>query len=620
MFIPYKYSLYKGEKNIHTLKIACRNSQLERRVFDIEVEPLSYIEVSTSIGDIEDNIKLLKSLLNTEYVSYNINFNRYVVKGMIGVDDNIKNLFKSTVTTPLLPSFMLQTLDRKYFDQIDNNGKWTGIKADSSNHITILWSITTYDTNQMSENGGHESNNCDNTEVITITFKKISDKEVQIWSTVPSINSSRYFNKEDDMLKAFFAILCECDINITYGGKQYEWNYLLSKLSHIKSEICYKYDSILGNISYRELNEPTIDHIDLIEIINLMYPHLSDYKFETIAKNLLGENYPELENMTMYIKADKEGNSSIFQKEKLKNYSDRLHKNLNNLEAIYHNFLPIITNLVYLSGCNWGSVSKVDTFRSILGYINPIIVNNNLINKLPEEYLTRGIYDTSYLTPISSIIHNSLINSKDKSTQLIGEKLVPLSGLTWIMKSIYNLEGLLPLKIQEYNNVFGFQDDCFFSRSLLPDIKTIEHMNKMLVISNDSWIGITAYQDNKITFIYKGLSEACQHPFLAVKQCIELYLLTLTTKTKIDKKVAIQATSLLKETAVIAKKVTKSNLSQFDYLLNDSQISSIKNKKIDFINLKVYYSKDNKYTVDYNNIHIPTYKEHLEKIMKTIPE
>jgi hypothetical protein len=622
MFIPYKYTLNREQKNTHTLTIACRNAELIRKVFTIEVQPLSYLEVSKSIGEVDDIIKLLKSILNTDQIIYDENLRRYIVKGMIGVDDNIKYLFKSVISTPLKSSFMLQTLQRKYFDALNDNGQWTGIKSLSSNHITIFWSITTYDSSQISENGGYESNNYDNNEIITITFKKMSDKEeVQVWSTIPSMNSTKYFNNEDDMIRAFYKILTECDINITYGGKCFEWHYLLSKLSSVKSETFYKYDSILGNISYKYLNEPTIDHIDLSEIASLMYPHLVDYKFETIVKNLLEESCFEMEDMKFNIKADKEGTSTIFQKEKLKSYTANLIKNMVNLESIYIQFLPIITSLVYFSGCNWGEISDPDIFRSILGYINPLIANNTLINRLPEEYITRGIYDMPFIVPIGNLLNRSLVTSTDKKTVALGDKLIPLASLTWIMKNIYNLEGISPAKLPEDpTNIFGFRDNCFFTKSKLTDTLAIENMSKIIVISSDSWIGVTCDKNGKILFTYKGLAEACQHPFLAVKLCVELYLLTLTKGSKLDKKVAVQATNFLKETTVINKKVTKSNLSEYHYLLNDLQIESIKNKKIDFINLKVYYAKDNKYTTDYNHIDVNRYTDHLEKIMKTIPE
>lgn len=620
MFIPYKFTLNRNENNVYTLIIACRSSDNVRKVFNLEVYPLSYLEVSKSIGEIDDIIKILKSLLNTNYIHYNEKIDRYIVKGITNVDDNIKSLFKSAVYTPLSSSFILSNLQRKFFDEIDETGNWTGAKSSSSKHITILWSINGYNRGELGENGGIESINPENTEITSIIFKKSTDKDIQLWSTVPSMTHTQYFNNENDMINSFFKVLSECDINITYGGKKYEWHFLLSKLSNVKYQTYNTYDAVLGNITYKYLNEPTMDHIDLEDFSALLYPYLIDHKFSTITKNLLQDSSVDLENMKISIIADKNGNSSSFQKDKLVNFSKHLLKNMFLLEQVYTKYLPIFTNLIWLSGCNWGELTNPEIFRSIIAYINPLLSMNNLINRLPEEDIQRGVYESPILVPIGQILYHSLLTSKDKDTAYLGERLKSISEYSWIIKNIYNLEGIKPAPLNFNEHIFGFKSNCLFSKTKMSDVTNIENMSKIVVISSDSWVGITSEKSGVVSFTYKGLSEVCQHPFLAVKSCIELYLLTLISNNKIDKKIAIQATSLTKENTYINKKITKFNLTEYKYLLNDLQILQIENKKIESININIYYAKDNKYTTDYNNIYLPKYLEHLEKIMKTIPE
>lgn len=390
MLTPYKYTLNKENS---TLIVACRSDIGERVIHTYEVQPRILLDVSSTLGSTEDIIENLKNALNTDNIVYDENLRRYIVSGSIeGVEDDISSYFKSIVAIPLNTSSAIQGFGRRFFDQIENDGTFTNKRVETTNFNTIFWNIKV----EIPLSGGSPSPYINPITIITFIRPHI-DKEVQIWSIFPSLGG-RYYKKEGEMLWAFYDMIKECDIDVTFNGIKFDWDYLISRLGITDNVTIKDKNTNLGMINYKELQLTTLDHIDLYSISQLVYPYFTRHDLDTVSRNIINKSKIDLDinEMKSLTNSEMNGTSTIEQKTRLLILKQYLIVDIQLLMDLYEHFAPILTNLSFMSGYNLGDITNEDLYRGIMSYINSLIAYNQLTNITPKEFLTAGVYKNCF--------------------------------------------------------------------------------------------------------------------------------------------------------------------------------------------------------------------------------
>lgn len=619
MLTPYKYTL-DSERNM--LTVACRSENHERVLHTYQVQPQIFIEMDPAAGTVEEIIQILKDTLNTVNVEYNKALNRYVVIGNIeGIEEDLDSFFTIT-RIPMTISTALQSLNRKFYDQIEPNGAFSSKRAGGTNFHTIFWDLEV----EIPFHGGFPSPEINPITIITF-IRPNYEREVQIWTILPNVienySGGKFFEKEDVMLWTFYNMLLESDVDVTFNGKQFDWNYLLTRLN-IKDDVYDKSEwvpSLGKKIHYKELVIQTLDHLDLYPVARYIYPEFTRHNLDTIAHNILGKGKTGLEIEEMRILTSAELNRTTTSEQKLRlsllrNYALR---DTQILVDLYMHFAPMLTYLAFLSGYNIGNIAQDNIFRGIMGYINPLIAYNDLNGTMPKEFLVSGIHKDVFVVSSGGLLLQGLISSDDEVTRTVGFAVSSIVQYTWIMKNIYQLEGLKP-KNNEYTNIVGFKDGLAYFTQIPQEVTPVKKWSLFIVIGASSWIGVDVKEDIK-EYTYKGMSYLCKHPFPAVRICVETYITSaLDSQGAYKKSTAVTVTPLNKENMGILKKVTNENIELYRYLLTPSQTAALEERTSPYVPIITYYTRDKGIlSLDPTEANIPTYRAELTKIMKTLP-
>ncbi len=612
MFVPYKYTI---DNQSSTLTVATRSENNERKLFKYQIESRIIYEVSGSIGSIGEILDILRNILNTNNIHFDENINKFISYGKLEIPNDIKHFFKSIVSVPLKTSSALQCLGRRFFEKINDDGSTNNERASSTTYKYIVWNIE-IEIPPTSSNPSSIRN------PITIINFVTSDKEaINTWSILSSVEGVLYDN-EKIMLESFYNLILEYDVDVTFSRKV--WDYYLSRLGLTKNVNIKEYWDIFGYTSYKEYNIITLEHIYLSELSDFIHSDLSDHSFVALSKELLDKNVIELDHEEMRILtfADINKSTNRDQKLKWKSIKGYMSVNIDILHKLYLYFAPMITMLSFSSGCNFSELSNVNLYKDILGYINPSIVDNDIIPIIPKKYLRKGIYTNVYVIPIGPYLQSNLMSASHKLTREIGFSLSNLTKYDWIIEKIFQLDGLVPNDCKDFfsqTSEIGIYDGLLYTIEPINDARITKRWTMFIVIGTGNWIGVNKIDDQKFIYSYKGIADICRHPFSAVKLCIELYLSFIIDNVSINIHQVVKNTNLTHETMVMKKYVTIENIESYKNLLTTEQINCLEKLESTYIPLNVYYDRNRKLTINPYESDIETYRNELTRIMKTLP-
>ncbi len=602
-FIPYKY-IIDGKKLI----ICTRSTDGSKsKLFSHRINNWSYINIPHGMSNIPKSIQYLRSILATEKVSFDKTTLTFVVEPSDAVNEKVESVSLKPITrVPLTSSTILARLDKKFFDPfvatgeispaplekpltVNKNARYSNLFGDGNVNFaafkTMVW--TTVDDSTIVfvyYNSSHDSyykfshskvviwttlENFTEKESIEGASNSIRDKAMGIYKEMhnngessfardPETLPDKHFeiditvkchDKVSTMMNEFMSLIDEhTDICVHYGEKVETSNLLGNRI--IKT-----YESKMSKKGSSDSGINKVEFIDLKHYTSKIYSYLPSHEIYDIIKQVdLSEDNTDIRAYAC-LKSILDGSqfigwqlpitSEVSTTENISFFIEKITAKCFLISKLYIMMSKNIFNICHMSGCNPSDIVKPGcAARGIVSFVNQIASCAQIVDKLPGDYMPPGFRGLTNVIPLSDILIDKMVTSPHDLTRDVGQLATPIKEHGWIIRDLYSLRSLKPLKVvetpQNMPGIFGYFNDMVYTTEGIPNFSPVCQWSSIINVGL-GWVGITVPlsgsssssagqtedrdgQDLDIVFGYFGIDDVCNHPFQALKNSVEMYL------------------------------------------------------------------------------------------------
>jgi hypothetical protein len=443
--------------------------------------------------------------------------------------------------------------------------------------------------------------------------------------------SVKSFGNVSNMLSDFITLIDDyTDICVHYG-ENLECNLLGNRIMK----------TYAAKVLKKEIDK--VEFINLKHYITKIYSYLPSHEVYDIIKYIdLTENGTDV-RVSACIKSILDGSqfigwtlpitSEISTTENISFYIEKITAKCFVISKLYIVLSKSIFNISHLSGCNLSDITKPGyAARGIVATLNQIASCEQIVDKLPEDYIPPGFYSLTNVIPLAGILIDKMLTSAHELTREVGNVVKDIKDHGWIIRDLYSLRSLKPLKISENNlpGVFGYFNDMIYTTSVIPNFVPVCQWSSIINVGL-GWIGITVPaaaaatassssggggDAADISFGYFGLDDVCNHPFQALRDAVEMYL-TLFISSSANRAVAsIPSPAMIAKTITltntnmkIRQSITSYNIDSYRNLILPRITSEIENGNME-IYIDLWHCKDeNTFTTNQHKAEKSVYKK-----------
>lgn len=585
-YVPYKYIIRPKEGKLYTFtRSTCGRN---RRLMQRDVKSWSYIKLPDAEADPERTTTLLKEELSTDGVTYDKTFRAFRIEPSEAVTHRVREIAQQITPAAFTTYSIISSLGRRFFSQMDANAAWLEPAEDeeppsmedltSTARATIRTVIWTAINNRIvafvesPPPGSREavptvniwtthSSLAKNKQLAALAAASVacgsrfasdsrppvredSDDDEPIAPFRPNLEIKvRHFESTQDLIDEIeHSIETNYDVAVHYGDESSD-QPIAAALRKIRA---------LDDV------HSSADIFDLRDYVENVYTDMSSHTFRSVVTeiSIIATNEEGLPctasdavasgAMGVFSTGDEERQDAFvsrFSSGELPHTEENLIYLIKNVAAraflmgrLYAAVSKMIYNLMYLSGCNMSTLTQREhCSRGVVSFIDAMAAYSQIVDTLPHDYMEPGVHALTQVTPFSSILISSMIDSPDQTTSVIGSMIAPLRGYGWLVREIFSLRSLRPLPPPDIPSVFGIFRGMVYSTEQLEGHAPERGWSSIIYVGLGSWIGITfnelpgddftaANENGGISFGYFGIEEVCRHPFDAVRIAVETYL------------------------------------------------------------------------------------------------
>jgi hypothetical protein len=644
LFVPFKYIVdpTRNEFRIYTRS----NDGTTRKVFSLEVNTWAYIDIDDEGVEPERVIAILREELATDQVCYDVASQHYIAGPAESIVDRVGESARRVTPVHLTSYSVLSRFGHRFFDHLCEDGSWADGAASSSSQSatavfrTVVAACIDAKTIAFAKIGFPQEEGVTNIHIWTTYHSFANDKCAQTAGATLAASSTsegklndplditvRTFSSDDAIVDSFFALLETTDILVHYGEDK-NGSLIARALSAIRRAAGSR--------------PPTVEVFDLHDYVRKVYTDMPCHDFRDVALEVVATNTENgdavIDGITAAAKASVsstqtlDGTGEIFadiasishSTENVTFFLEKIAARAFLIARLYETLATCIFELAFLSGCNISELTKpFHASRGVVAFVNPVASASHIVKRLPPDFMKDGIHGITYVTPLSSVLVDSLGASSDSTTRAVAERLAQIRSYGWIVNEVFELAEMAPVAIPAIRSMFGqFRGMIYSSAPILDGRHEISRQwSSILKVGLASWIGVSIsvpsssempnthssseastefpmVDSSAISVGYFGIEDVCRHPFPALKSAVEMYLtLKICSNSNASPRAVAASTALTSESMAIRRRVTAANIATFQTLLPQEDVAEVSSGRKETV-LKLWYRSRDQFTTN----------------------
>jgi hypothetical protein len=342
----------------------------------------------------------------------------------------------------------------------------------------------------------------------TIGFATNYTPDVEIFTTVPiqepQFVAVRHFPGELALLEHLVNQILEHDLDVGYGSRFHGWPQLITRLTALKSKIFEQTGveilettdvSTIGTQVTTTAMYPGTDHVDLLRILRVAYPHLPSFELDRVSRHVLN-------------RGSVSGSAVVM-----------MEREVQLIKDLWTVLQPCYAHIVETTGVKYSDVGSAAEVEGFLMHYRPDLLLGPKVahDRLHQPYFDLGMYRNVYVYNLGPLMVEALQRGEDDVTREMGEHMSRYP-FPWTIKAIYLNPQLQPGTLVGGDVTIGMTGSLVFTTAKLP-FETIQTHELLTAIASGSWIS-----RNGDNFEYFGVAKACRPLFPLVTKGIELLI------------------------------------------------------------------------------------------------